>query len=260
MSSGIPDLARIPAGEFLMGAADAAVDQRPVHRVQLSEFFIGRFPVTHDQYARFIRATGRTAPGLRAIPLLAGNGRDALFKDRAAPYCWHGNRPPVGLGGHPVVLVTIEDAMAYCRWLSEELGRRFRLPTEAEWERAARGGLESQRYPWGSELDSTLANFTVLSSSRHRGTKPTGTYPPNAFGLYDMAGNVWEWVTDWYGADYYASGAARDPRGPARGSFRLVRGGAWVSDDAEMLRCSYRHAVPPDTYAYSIGFRIVCIE
>lgn len=244
-----------------MGAADAAVDQRPVHRVQVSEYFISRFPITHDQYARFIRATGRNAPGVRHLPLVATGERDAVFRQRAAAYGWHGNRPPVGLGGHPVVLVTIDDAMAYSRWMSEEYQRRFRLPTEAEWERAARGGLEGLRYPWGNDLDPVHANFSGdPSSTRHRGTKPTGTYPPNAFGLYDVAGNVWEWVSDWYGADYYAAGAAQDPRGPASGTLRVVRGGAWLNDDPEMLRCSYRHAVPPDTYSYTIGFRIVCTE
>ena len=91
-----------------------------------------------------------------------------------------------------------------------------------------------------------------------RGTRPTGTYPPNEYGLYDVCGNVWEWVADWYSADYYGLGEARDPRGPHSGNLRLVRGGAWVNDDVSMLRCAYRHKVPPDTYAYSMGFRIVC--
>ena len=91
-----------------------------------------------------------------------------------------------------------------------------------------------------------------------RGTRPTGTYPPNAYGLYDMIGNVWEWVSDWYAADYYGRGDLSDPRGPETGSMRVVRGGSWVNDDVSMLRCAYRHHVPPDTYAYSIGFRIVC--
>ena len=87
---------------------------------------------------------------------------------------------------------------------------------------------------------------------------PTGTYPPNAYGLYDVCGNVWEWVADWYSGDYYGQGEMRDPRGPEVGDMRIVRGGSWLNDDAMMLRCAYRHKVPPDTYAYSIGFRIVC--
>ena len=102
-------------------------------------------------------------------------------------------------------------------------------------------------------------NFlTDPSAKRQRGTRPTGTYPPNAYGLYDVCGNVWEWVADWYSADYYGLGDMRDPRGPQPGNMRIVRGGSWVNDDVSMLRCAYRHKVPPDTYAYSVGFRIVC--
>ena len=95
------------------------------------------------------------------------------------------------------------------------------------------------------------------SIKRERGTRATGTYPPNAYGLYDMIGNAWEWVSDWYSPEYYGSGDARDPRGPAAGNMRIVRGGSWVNDDVSMLRSAYRHKVPPDTYAHSVGFRIV---
>jgi len=255
-----PNLARIPAGDFLMGAADADEDERPVHRVFVSEFFIGRFPVTQDDYARFVRATGHPAPGVRDLPLIAVGGRETVFRELAAPYIWAGDQPPVGHGSHPVVLVTFDDALAYCRWLSSEIGRAVRLPTEAEWERAARAGVDGQRYPWGGDIAASRGNFlTDPATKRQRGTRPTGTYPPNAYGLYDVCGNVWEWVTDWYSADYYGMGETRDPRGPDRGSMRIVRGGSWVNDDVNMLRCAYRHKVPPDTYAYSVGFRIVCM-
>jgi formylglycine-generating enzyme required for sulfatase activity len=158
-----------------------------------------------------------------------------------------------------VVLVGFEDTLAYCDWLGDSIGRRARLPTEAEWEKAARGGVEAQRYPWGNALDQSQANFLPdAPAKRRRGTRPTGTYAPNGYGLYDMIGNVWEWVADWYGSEYYGSGEGRDPRGPSSGHARIVRGGSWVNDEANMLRCAYRHKVPPDTYAYSIGFRVVC--
>jgi len=254
-----PNLARIPAGDFMMGAADAEEDERPVHRVYLSDFLIGRFPVTHDEYARFVRATGYVVPAVRDLPLITSGGRDATFRDLAAPYVWTESRPPAGFGSHPVVLVTHDDAVAYCKWLSDDLGRAVRLPTEAEWEKAARGGVDGQRYPWGNDIDPTRGNFLPDASiKRQRGTRPTGTYPPNAYGLYDVCGNVWEWVSDWYGRDYYGLGELRDPSGPPSGDMRIVRGGSWVNDDVTMLRCAYRHKVPPDTYAYSIGFRIVC--
>ena len=254
-----PSLARIPAGEFLMGSPDAGADERPVHRVHVSEFFIGRFAVTNDEYARFVRATGHPAPAVRALPLVTANGRDAAFRDLAQPYVWEDGEPPPGRGSHPVVLVRYDDAVAFCQWMSAALGREVRLPTEAEWEKAARGSLEGRRYPWGDDIDPAKGNYLADPSVKNqRGTRPTGTYPPNGYGLCDVAGNVWEWVSDWYASDYYGTGDVRDPRGPESGTLRLMRGGSWVNADVNMLRCSYRHTVPPDTYAHSIGFRIVC--
>jgi sulfatase modifying factor 1 len=255
-----PPFARIPAGEFLMGASDAEADERPVHRVYLQEFHIGRFPVTQDDYARFIRETGHLPPQVRTLPLIA-SGSDEVFRQHARPYEWRHGEPPAGHAAHPVVLVTYEDAVAYCRWLTGVLGQRVRLPTEAEWEKAARGGAEGQRFPWGNEIDPTRGNFLADAASKpKRGTRATGSYPPNGYGLYDVAGNAWEWVSDWYDRDYYALADPIDPAGPPTGTMRIVRGGSWVNDDVTMLRCAYRHKVPPDTYAYSIGFRIVCSE
>ena len=242
-----------------MGAADADEDERPVHRVHVSEFLISRFPVTQDEYCRFVRATSYPAPAIRGLPLIAAGGRDSLFKELAAPYVWERDDPPGGRGTHPIVLVRYDDAQAYCRWLGEALGRAVRLPTEAEWEKAARGGTDGQRYPWGDDIDPSRANFLGdPAAKRQRGTRPAGTYPPNGYGLYDMIGNVWEWVSDWYSPDYYSTADSRDPRGPVAGTMRIVRGGSWVNDDVSMLRSAYRHKVPPDTYAHSVGFRIVC--
>jgi len=242
-----------------MGAADAEADERPVHRVYVSEFFIGRFAVTNDEYAHFVHATGHAAPVVSELPSITLGGREAAFRDAASPYTWTHGRPPAGRGGHPVVLTRYDDAIAYCQWLTETIGRPVRLPTEAEWEKAARGGSEGLRYPWGDDINASRGNFLADPGSRpQRGTRPTGTYPPNGYGLYDVCGNVWEWVSDWYGADYYGEGDMRDPRGPHTGNLRIVRGGSWVNDDVTMLRTAYRHKVPPDTYAYSMGFRIVC--
>jgi len=256
-----PELARIPAGEFLMGSSDAEFDERPVHRVHVSEFLISRFAVTQGEYARFVDETGHPPPDVRNLPLITSGGLESMFRDLAAPYLWQNGRPPSGRERHPVVLISCEDALAYCRWLSRVVGRPVRLPTEAEWERAARGGVETQKFPWGDEIGPEQANFLAdPASKRNGGTRQVGTFPPNDYGLFDMSGNVWEWVADWYGADYYATSESRDPLGPPQGAFRIVRGGSWVNDDVEMIRCAYRHKVPPDTYAYSIGFRIVCIE
>jgi formylglycine-generating enzyme len=258
LAATLPDLARIPAGDFLMGAADAEADERPVHRVYVGEFLIGRFPVSQEEYRRFIRTSGYPPPSVKGLPLIAV-GSESLFMDLAAPYVWKDADPPAGHLTHPVVLVRYEDAAAYCRWLSDEAGSVVRLPTEAEWEKAARGGVEGQRYPWGMDIDPSRCNFLGDRSDKpERGTSSIGTYPPNGYGLSDIAGNVWEWVSDWYGSDYYGQGDMRQPLGPDSGTMRIVRGGSWVNADGRMLRCAYRHKVPPDTYGYSIGFRIVC--
>ena len=243
-----------------MGASDAEADERPVHRVHLQEFQIGRFPVTQDEYARFIRATGHPPPQVRSLPLIA-SGSDESFRELARPYEWRDGEPPAGHGTHPVVLVRYEDAAAYCRWLTGDIGQRVRLPTEAEWEKAARGGAEGLKFRGATRSIRRADNFLADAASKpQRGTRSTGTYPPNAYGLYDVAGNAWEWVSDWYDRDYYALAEAVDPTGPPTGTMRIVRGGSWLNDDVSMLRCAYRHKVPPDTYAYSIGFRIVCSD
>ena len=257
-----PDLALIPGGDFLMGSDDAEEDERPVHRVQMDDFLLGVQPVTHAEYARFVKETGHRAPAIYELPVVVkagGTERERAFRQAGGSYVWVEGVPPGERAGHPVTLVRYDDAVAYCAWLSAETGKPFRLPTEAEWEKAARGGAESKRYPWGDRLDRNMANFLVDPAQRGtHGTTPCRAYPANAFGLFDMAGNVWEWVQDWYDARYYATEGSRNPTGPASGHLRVLRGGSWLVADVRMLSCSHRHKVPPDTYSYAIGFRVAC--
>lgn len=253
----VPRFARVPAGEFPMGADDGDEDERPIHRVHVDAVYMSVHPITQRQYAEFIRATGHSAPTVRDLPAVATPAHEVAFRELAAPYVWRGGAPPPERAWHPVTLVTIEDALAYCRWMSAKLGVEVRLPTEAEWERAARGDQEGKRYPWGDDIDPSRANFLPDPGlKRYRGTRPVGSYAPNAFGLYDTCGNVWEWVSDWYSPEAYRRSDARNPHGPAAGTLRLVRGGSWVTHDVRQLRCAHRHKVPADTYAYSIGFRV----
>jgi len=257
----LPELALIPAGEFLMGSDDGEEDERPAHRLRVEEFFMSVSPVTHEDYARFVRETGHRPPAVYELPLVVTAGgaeRERAFRAASQPYVWLDHGPPAGKAHHPVTLVRYEDAVAYCAWLATATGRGFRLPTEAEWEKAARGGVDGRRYPWGERLDRNMANFLADPSAKSaHGTTACRSYPPNGYGLFDMTGNVWEWVHDWYDARYYAV-PDRSQMGPRQGHLRVLRGGSWLVADVRMLSCSHRHKVPPDTYSYGIGFRVAC--
>lgn len=240
-----------------MGSDEGEEDERPAHRVFLDEFCVGVYPVTNDQYAAFLRDSKHRLPAVRQLPRIVTQDQEQTFRELAAPYVWRAGDPPGDRGEHPVTLVTVDDALAYCEWLARKTGLPVRLPTEAEWERAARGGTDGTQYPWGDEIDATRANYLAdAGSKQHRGTLPVGSFPPNQYNLFDAIGNVWEWVADWYQPDVYTGGVRYNPAGPATGMLRVVRGGAWVVHEANMLRTAYRHKVPADTYAYSIGFRI----
>jgi formylglycine-generating enzyme required for sulfatase activity len=184
----------IPGGELLMGA-DVEDDHRPVHAVQVSSFVLDRHEVTNAQYARFCAETERDLPQFW--------GLDRFSSGEVFPH-------------HPVVGVTWHDAQAYCEW------RGMRLPTEAEWEYAARGGLPGRKFPWGDEITPEKARYNPSD-----GPLPVKTFEANGYGLYDMAGNVGEWVADWYDPGYYADSPEHDPRGPEKGKYKAVRGGGW---------------------------------
>ncbi len=223
----------IPEGEFLMGSDDGYPSERPAHRIFVSAFYIAKNLVTNSQYRRFVLETGY------AVPYMDDPRAEWANWDR------ENKSFPAGRENHPVVLVAWADAMAYCEWAGT------RLATEAEWERAARGGLEGKPFPWGDEeISHELANYDNLD-----GTTPVGNYPPNGYGLYDMVGNAWEWVADYYDAKYYSHSPPRDPSGPEQGSSRVLRGGSWMLF-ARYCRVSYRFRNSPNFRASLIGFRV----
>lgn len=215
----------IPAGRFTMGTDDGPEDERPAHRVRVDVFELAAYPVTCGQYAAFLQATGHEWP------------RD-----------WRGDPAEAGL---PVVGVSWLDCQAYCRWRTRE-GEPVRLPTEAEWERAARGGVEGQRYPWGDEIPSWIPNG---GRGPLAGPWPVTLGEPNAYGLYGIAANVHEWCADWYAADYYATSPDRNPGGPAQGVRRASRGGSW-RHAITISRCSARSRIDPSFRYTDYGFRI----
>jgi sulfatase modifying factor 1 len=216
-------MVRIPAGEFVMGS-EGTGDNSPAHAIRLRAFLIDRYEVTNAEYAAFCKAT-----------------------DTPLPFFWgrEGFRCGLGYPDDPVVGVSWGDATDYAKW------RGKRLPTEAEWECAARGGLAGMRYVDGNTLDSSKVNFTRTG---RKGTAPVGSYPPNGYGLYDMAGNVQEWVADRYDAGYYKTSPAENPRGPEHGKLRVIRGGGWYTGPG-CMGVGYRIALPSNWVDFNVGFR-----
>ncbi|HVP15214.1 MAG TPA: formylglycine-generating enzyme family protein [Terriglobales bacterium] len=212
----------IPAGEFSMGREGGP--DNPAHTVRLAAFRIDRYEVTNAEYAEFCKATKRDLPFFW--------GMQRFHSGPAFP-------------GHPVVGVSWSDAQAYAKW------RGKRLPTEAEWERAARGGIAGAKFVGGDALDSTQVNYAL---SRRDGTMPVGSYAPNGYGLYDMAGNVQEWVADRYDAEYYRTGPAENPQGPEQGKFRVIRGGGWYTGPG-CMGVGYRIGLPSNWVDFNVGFR-----
>jgi formylglycine-generating enzyme required for sulfatase activity len=233
----IPALVRIPAGWFLMGCDTGQENEKPVHRVWVDEFLLAACQVTNADYGRFLR---ETAPSLLPPPFW----RDSAFN--------HPEQAVVGVSWH--------EAVRYCEWLSACIGRKFRLPTEAEWERAARGGHEdaSALFPWGDAPPQSLPGYDTRCAGRwNTGPEPVGLGKQNGYGLYNMCDNVHEWCSDWYAPDYYAVSPERNPRGPETGERRASRGGSW-RHHIKMSRCAARSSIPPEFKYADYGFRVAC--
>jgi len=223
-----PEMLIIRAGAFEMGCDTGAANERPVHRVFVDEFAIGRSAITNRLYQFFIDETEREPPQGRNDPRF--------------------NRPD-----QPVTSVSWFDATAYCEWLSEKTGKLYRLPTEAEWERAARGGLDGKLYTWGDEAPQLQPNYSQLWLN---GPERVGQRPPNGFGLNDISENVHEWCSDWYDEHYYFDSPARNPKGPANGTRRSSRGGSW-RHQIKITRVGARSSIRPEFKYSDYGFRVV---
>jgi len=307
-----PGMAWIPGGAFLMGTNDkeSFPNERPAHLVQVHGFLMDEHDVTNAEFAKFVEATGYVTTAERPInwedlkkelppgtpkpddgALAPGSlvftptSGPVPLSDLSAWWRWVKGaswRHPEGAGSsirgrenHPVVQVSWTDAVAYAAWAGK------RLPTEAEWEFAARGGLESKRYAWGDDFrpgGRYMANtwqgvFPVRDTGEDgfAGTSPVGSFPANGYGLYDMAGNVWQWCSDWYRVDAHVEAASknvcRDPAGPAESydpgdpyaPKRVVKGGSFLCNPSycQSYRPSARRGTPPDTGSSHTGFRCV---
>jgi formylglycine-generating enzyme required for sulfatase activity len=221
---------RVPAGEFLMGDnfGDGLDDQRPVHSVFLDEYYISRYEITATQYSYYLQETGRNKGGTN-----------------------------MGSGQFPVVNVTWEEANDFCEWLSQKTGENIKLPTESQWEKAARG-TDQRKYPWGNnEPNCQLGNFGDCGNrAKVVGSVPDGRSP---YGVEDMAGNVSEWCRDWYDSAYYSLSPYNNPQGPEVGINKAVRGSNYFysSNSGSILHSSYRWNFEPDQISARLGFRVV---
>ncbi len=226
-----PESRTIPAGEFLMGCDVGQDVERPVHRVWVDVFEMAIYQVRRKDYVVFLDATNHLPPRYWDNPDF--------------------NHPEM-----PVVAVSWFEAVQYCEWLSSETGRRYRLPTEAEWERAARGGREGSLYPWGDDPPESTSEYNRRWGGRVSGPLRVGLGEPNAFGIFDLCENVHEWCADWFKADYYSVSPVRNPQGPAKGDRRASRGGSW-RHHVKVSRCAARSSIPPDFQYADYGFRLV---
>jgi formylglycine-generating enzyme required for sulfatase activity len=222
-----PEMVPIAADWFTMGCDSGRDDEKPVHRVWVDAFEIATHQLTNAEYSFFLSGTKRPQPQYWS---------DAEFSHPR----------------QPVVAVSWYDANTYCVWLSLITGCHYRLPAEAEWERAARGGMEGGLYPWGDAPPEQIPNY---SSRWKTGPEEVGLYAPNPFGIYNLGDNVHEWCADWYDADYYSSSPERNPRGPKSGSRKASRGGSW-RHHIKVTRTAARSSIPPEFKYADYGFRV----
>lgn len=217
----------IPAGWFWMGSEGRYSWESPRHRVFLDEFLISPTSVTRREYERFLESTGHEEPR---------GWKNACFADAE----------------QPVVGVSWFDAVRYCEWLSENTGLRWRLPTEAEWEKACRGGRDDMDYAWGNESPDAISYF----QGGWTGPRRVGLASPNPYGIFNIGDNVHEWCSDWFAADYYSVSPENNPPGPETGSRRVSRGGSW-RHQVKASRAAHRSSLPPEFRYTDYGFRLV---
>jgi formylglycine-generating enzyme required for sulfatase activity len=254
----------VPAGSFKMGDnfGEGNPRERPVHVVALDAYYIGKYAVTNGEYKKFRDSTDYENPSFwpegKVIPR-----EPSFWEDKAN----HGGGIP-GSDDFPTIGVTWNQAVAYCRWVSAKTGKRYRLPTEAEWEKAARG-TDQRRYPWGNQTDPSYTNYLSGRGPYNNSSSPVGFYDgakhadfethsnASPYGAFDMAGGVFEWCQDWYSRNYYSFSPAKNPQGPPTGGYRVIRGGSWYVELWEQRSANRSSGYPSFGGHRQTGFRAV---
>lgn len=246
-----PIMVKVKGGKFKMGSKEGQENEKPVHTVKLGSFHISQYEITVKEYLAFCEATNDNYPEW----LEAGNvfnvetGSDNFYKIVGYSRTGSDNLPIVG--------VNWANAVAYCKWLSEETGDKYRLPTEAEWEFAARGGRKSKGYVYsGSDNIEEVAWYKDNTSSQ---PQVVGTKQGNELGIHDMTGNVWEWCSDWYAANYYSDCITKDPQGVEHSTTRVLRGGSCINRQ-DFCRVATRNSDYPQLRLDVFGFRVVKVD
>lgn len=268
-----PDLVFIQGGAFKMGSEDGDSDEKPVHTVTLSDFYLGKYEVTVGEFRRFVEDEGYKTDAEKA-----GSSRayeDNKWVNKAGRNWRHDPEGNPASENYPVINVNWNDAVAYCVWMSKKSGQTYRLPTEAEWEYAAGNGPKHTKFSWGNgdptgkcggsladeqgavhfEWPKSISNIFVGYNDGYSTTAPVGSFKANELGLQDMTGNVWEWCSDWYGSDYYTYSPSANPKGATSGSVRVMRGGSWGYSPQNCRVANRGNGPPSDRYS-CIGFRL----
>jgi formylglycine-generating enzyme required for sulfatase activity len=255
VDDGYGDYVLVPAGPFRMGDNFNEGNSRewPVHTVELDAYYIGKYPVTNGEFAKF-----RNDPGYDDPKLWPGG--QVVPKDQSTVWARTGSRPD--RANYPVTAVTWDQAVAYCNWLSAKTGKQYRLPTEAEWEKAARG-TDQRRYPWGNEIDPSYTsykekplNFVGFYDGSKRSDLQTHSNA-SPYGVFDMEGGVFEWCSDWYSPNYYAFSPRKNPAGPSEGAYRVLRGASQYEEPWELRAANRSSGAPSNENHHLLGFRCV---
>jgi formylglycine-generating enzyme required for sulfatase activity len=271
-----PKMVLVHGGTFQMGCNAGEQNEKPVHSVTIHSFYMGKYEVTVGQFKQFIDKTSYQTDADKKGGSYIWTGRTWEMKAGMNWKCdAEGKIRQVNEYKQPVTNVSWNDAMEYCKWLSQKTGKNYRLPTEAEWEYAAGNGSKHTKYSWGNSEPygenggnmpdrSAKQKFNDMTVWSHYNdgfifTAPVGSFKPNEFGLYDITGNVWEWCSDWYDEGYYMSSPSNDPKGPSMGSSRVQRGGSWVCRP-EYQRVANRNFDDPSFRHSDVGFRLARTE